>query len=925
MITLVARQVTKLSGGIGREIPSALGVTDVLRVSPVGLTKHQQVTWCPPLNAAVCSAGDWTCNERGATTSAVPVIRKFVVTDAKELRQQDLEDGWGFAGESRPYLPDPCGFVWIPSANKCLLMTGWHDKNTWDKTVTVLGTNVATGRYAPHWWNPSTPTSYLAAGSGWEYPVPWPAPPMGYGGDSAGGVFFAYWANANKIVRYNTQAYPGWTVLDLAANTWQFWTYNIGVPNATHTWSLSGVPGLASNTIGPLRRAQHVIRGDFLYCISYMDKVLVNGEPWPGYSVAYTTDAVSKFDNRCYRPFLMELNLLTRQAKRLAWMPQPSGWHMDRNSDGFGGNQMESFLVHDTHADVLVHHNSGSMGGPTYGIYIWNFATNAGEWIPITGPVEGYTVRANCAWYDPTQQCVVFAGTSGTNDPISWAFRYGEPGPPVIVNIPITFDIAVSGQSVPTATVEAGYRVRWRLQGSGTDAGTKAVLPPTTDPVLGDPAGTVVQFVKPATPETYEAFGERLDSAGVVIGSAVGPVLFTVGGSPPPVPSTKFTLNQSVQVPSPTAATVCETAGGVVRGTQPVGARGVVTAGPTFAVNVWWWEINFDTGFDGWVRESTLAAVTAPPPTSTKFFIGQPVQVNVATSNVRSSPGGAILAPRAQGDLGVVIGGPTLAKIDGVGIDYWWWNIDFNVDPNGWAAEVNLVAGPASTAFASGDRVQVTYTGAVLRQTPGGASLGTRTLGDLGTVTASAPQQAQIGGTGTYYWWWNIDFDVDPNGWLNELYLAKAGLPPRFTVGEQVQVNVPTVNVAATAGGASIGTQVSGALGTILGGPTVVTEVTYWNVDFAIDPNGWVVESALTDVIVTPPTAFVGINGDRIRATVVATVRQTPGGTVLGTVPAATIGTVADGPSGTPASYLVNFRGSGARDGWVEATQIVSG
>ena len=34
---------------------------------------------------------------------------------------------------------------------------------------------------------------------------------------------------------------------------------------------------------------------------------------------------------------------------------------------------------------------------------------------------------------------------------------------------------------------------------------------------------------------------------------------------------------------------------------------------------------------------------------------------------------------------GTVIGGPVFATLNGVG--YWWWNVDYNLAPDGWSAE----------------------------------------------------------------------------------------------------------------------------------------------------------------------------------------------------------------------------------------------
>ena len=70
-------------------------------------------------------------------------------------------------------------------------------------------------------------------------------------------------------------------------------------------------------------------------------------------------------------------------------------------------------------------------------------------------------------------------------------------------------------------------------------------------------------------------------------------------------------------------------------------------------------------------------------------------------------------------------------------------------------------------AFTSGDRIQVTSsTGVNVRQSPGGTAYANgQPNGALGILTGS-PQPAQIGGTGTTYTWWYVDFDSGQDGWV---------------------------------------------------------------------------------------------------------------------------------------------------------------
>ena len=89
-----------------------------------------------------------------------------------------------------------------------------------------------------------------------------------------------------------------------------------------------------------------------------------------------------------------------------------------------------------------------------------------------------------------------------------------------------------------------------------------------------------------------------------------------------PPPSTKFIINDRVQATA--SVQVRSTPAGESQGTQSTGMLGTVVGGPTYAalsgVNYWWWNVNFDSGLDGWVAEDFLLKVVdtpTPPPDTT--------------------------------------------------------------------------------------------------------------------------------------------------------------------------------------------------------------------------------------------------------------------------------------------------------------------
>jgi hypothetical protein len=48
------------------------------------------------------------------------------------------------------------------------------------------------------------------------------------------------------------------------------------------------------------------------------------------------------------------------------------------------------------------------------------------------------------------------------------------------------------------------------------------------------------------------------------------------------------------------------TPNGTLVGTQANGAQGTVIGGPQYANSIWWWQVNFTSGVDGWAAENYL-------------------------------------------------------------------------------------------------------------------------------------------------------------------------------------------------------------------------------------------------------------------------------------------------------------------------------
>ena len=78
---------------------------------------------------------------------------------------------------------------------------------------------------------------------------------------------------------------------------------------------------------------------------------------------------------------------------------------------------------------------------------------------------------------------------------------------------------------------------------------------------------------------------------------------------------------------------------------------------------------------------------------------GDRVEAN-STVNVRQTPAGTSLGQQTSGSLGVVIGGPTTATLNGT--SYTWWDINFDTGVDGWVADIGLTAvAPAAPTLIS--------------------------------------------------------------------------------------------------------------------------------------------------------------------------------------------------------------------------------
>ena len=77
-----------------------------------------------------------------------------------------------------------------------------------------------------------------------------------------------------------------------------------------------------------------------------------------------------------------------------------------------------------------------------------------------------------------------------------------------------------------------------------------------------------------------------------------------------PLPSTRFMIGERVRTRSKSNVLSIASNAGTLLGTQAKGASGTVIGGPWRGNGSWWWQVDFDSGVDGWVTQGKLRNVS---------------------------------------------------------------------------------------------------------------------------------------------------------------------------------------------------------------------------------------------------------------------------------------------------------------------------
>lgn len=82
--------------------------------------------------------------------------------------------------------------------------------------------------------------------------------------------------------------------------------------------------------------------------------------------------------------------------------------------------------------------------------------------------------------------------------------------------------------------------------------------------------------------------------------------------------------------------------------------------------------------------------------------------------------------------------------------------------------------GTPSSKFVLGEVIKVNQDDVSVRRLRQADALGKRNMGDTGSVIFG-PVKASVNGNS--YWWWKVDFESGPDGWVAENFLQSSGVP----------------------------------------------------------------------------------------------------------------------------------------------------
>lgn len=241
--------------------------------------------------------------------------------------------------------------------------------------------------------------------------------------------------------------------------------------------------------------------------------------------------------------------------------------------------------------------------------------------------------------------------------------------------------------------------------------------------------------------------------------------------------ATKISANDRVQVSSgPLNVRATANTAGTLLGTQATGAFGTVISGPIAQGGFNWWNVNYDTGVDGWSVENYLTKAVATTDTNSPSTPSGLTAVAISPSQInltwQASTDNVAVTGYKIFRNGVQIGtsaGTTYSDSSLTASNVYGYTVsayDAAGNNSGQSSSASTITTNSAASITVGGRV-VTTGNLNIRQnaSPSAPKLGTAPIGTIGTVV-SGPTTADN------YTWWQINYSNGVSGWSIATYLA---------------------------------------------------------------------------------------------------------------------------------------------------------
>jgi hypothetical protein len=153
-------------------------------------------------------------------------------------------------------------------------------------------------------------------------------------------------------------------------------------------------------------------------------------------------------------------------------------------------------------------------------------------------------------------------------------------------------------------------------------------------------------------------------------------------GPPPPPPPPAFAIGSRIAVTGDTNVRQTGSLSAAILGVQPAGTTGTLVAGPVLADNITWWQVDYDSGADGWSGADRFTTSSTTAPLRSGDRVATTRQTNVRDAGSLSA---TILGVQPAGATGTLLSGPLSA--DGIA----WWRVDYDSGTDGWSGADQFV------------------------------------------------------------------------------------------------------------------------------------------------------------------------------------------------------------------------------------------